>query len=397
MRIGFDGACLSNRRGFGRFARRILSALAETPHDHEVLVFVDQPSAAKVEIPDNFQRIVVEVSESPSRAASADGRRKTGDMLAIGRSMARAKLDLVYFPATYSFVPVWNVGRVVVTMHDTLALAHPQLVFPSRKGRLAWMLKEHVAARWADRIVTVSETSRNALRDWFRLPNSRFCVVNEGPDSVFRQVDDPAETDRILESYGLGPSSRYLLYVGGLSPHKNLVRLVESFTQGSDKDVKLVLVGDFNDVFHTHVPAIREAIDRAQVGDRVILTGFVPDEQLVHLYNRAYSLILPSLMEGFGLPAVEAMACRTPVLASTAGSLPEVIGDAGLFFEPTDVKAMAQVIRRLLANPSERETLASRALERSRIYDWNAAAKTLISDFESLVNEKPARRGILSA
>jgi glycosyltransferase involved in cell wall biosynthesis len=397
MRIGFDGACLSNRRGFGRFARRILSALAEVPHDHQILVFVDRPSAARVEIPERFQRIVVDVSESPSKAASADGRRKPRDMLAMGRAMARARLDLVYFPATYSFVPVWNVGRVVVTMHDTLALAHPDLVFPSGKGRLAWIVKEHAAARWADRIVTVSQSSRVALRGWFRLPDSRFLVVNEGPESVFRPIVAGAESDRILGRYGIEPGRRFLLYVGGLSPHKNLVRLVEAFARGADAETKLVLVGDFHDVFHTHVPDVRAAVERERLEDRVLLTGFVPDDELVYLYNRAYALVQPSLMEGFGLPAVEAMACRTPVLSSTAGSLPEVVGDAGLFFEPTDVTDMARAIRRLLADPSGRETLAARALERSRIYDWNAAAGTLIREFEKLVNERGLRLRIRTA
>jgi glycosyltransferase involved in cell wall biosynthesis len=388
---------LSNRRGFGRFARRILSALAEVPHDHEVLVFVDRPSADRVEVPGRFERVLVDVSESPSQAASADGRRRPWDMLAMGRVMARTGLDLIYFPATYSFVPVWNVGRVVVTMHDTLALAHPELVFPSGKGRLAWMVKEHAAARWADRIVTVSETSRRALRDWFRLPDSRFCVVNEGPDSVFRPIGKGGESDRILGRYGLGSGSRFLLYVGGLSPHKNLVRLVEAFARGADAETKLVLVGDFHDVFHTHVPEIRAAIDREGLEDRVMLPGFVPDADLVHLYNRAYALVQPSLMEGFGLPAVEAMACRTPVLSSTAGSLPEVVGDAGLFFEPTDVADMARAIGRLLGDPAERELLAARALERSRIYDWNSAAETLMVDFESLVKERGSRFRIRAA
>jgi len=391
MRIGFDGACLSNHRGFGRFTRRILSALAEVPHDHQILVFVDRPSSARIEIPERFERIVVDVSESPSKAASADGRRKPRDMLAMGRAMARARLDLIYFPATYSFVPVWNVGRVVVTMHDTLALAHPELVFPTGKGRLAWTIKEHAAARWADRIVTVSETSRIALRDWFRLPDSRLLVVNEGPESVFRPIAEGAESDRILRRHGIEPGRRFLLYVGGLSPHKNLVRLVEAFARGAHAETKLVLAGDFHDVFHTHVPEIRAAIDRERLGDRVLLPGFVPDEELVYLYNQAYALAQPSLMEGFGLPAVEAMACRTPVLSSTAGSLPEVVGDAGLFFDPTDVGEMARTISLLLADPSEREALAARAIERSRTYNWNTAAETLIRDFEKLVMEKESR------
>ena len=113
----------------------------------------------------------------------------------------------------------------------------------------------------------------------------------------------------------------------------------------------LVLVGDFKDVFHTHVPEIEAAIAAAGLNDRVLLPGFVPDAELVYLYSRAYALVQPSLMEGFGLPAVEAMACGTPVVSSRAGSLPEVVGDAGLFFDPTDVASIAATIRRFSPIP----------------------------------------------
>ncbi|MBV8609074.1 MAG: glycosyltransferase family 1 protein, partial [Singulisphaera sp.] len=111
MRIGIDGSCLANRRGFGRFARQMLVALAEAPSRHEFVVFVDRPSSPVVHVPGRFERVEVELGEAPSRAASASGRRRIGDMLAMGRAVARTGLDLIYFPATYSFFPVWDVRR----------------------------------------------------------------------------------------------------------------------------------------------------------------------------------------------------------------------------------------------------------------------------------------------
>jgi glycosyltransferase involved in cell wall biosynthesis len=181
-----------------------------------------------------------------------------------------------------------------------------------------------------------------------------------------------------------------LLYVGGLSPHKNLPRLVEAFARASGDDVRLVLTGDVHDVFHTCVPAIRATIDGHGLGDRVLLTGFVPDEDLVFLYGRAYALMQPSLLEGFGLPAVEAMACGTPVIASWAGSLPEVIGGAGAFFDPTDVDSIAAAIRELLADPDRRDQLAIRALRRSARFTWDAAARGLLDCFDELDPAGPA-------
>ena len=120
MRIGFDGSCLSNRRGFGRFSRLLLESLARRPGRHQLVVVIDRPSEPAVTIPEGCDRVVVDVGDAPSAAASAQGRRRFGDMLAMGRAVARAGLDLMYFPATYTFYPVWNVPRLVVTMHDTL-------------------------------------------------------------------------------------------------------------------------------------------------------------------------------------------------------------------------------------------------------------------------------------
>ncbi len=390
MRIGIDGGCLSNRRGFGRFARGVVGALAEANPPHEFVVLVDRPSLESVRVPAGFETVAVNVREAPSRAASASGRRGVRDLLAMGRAASKSRLDLMYFPASYSFFPVWNVPRVVVTMHDTLALAHPGLVFPSWKGRFAWAVKEHAAVMWADRIATVSWSARRDLLTWFGLPESRIVVIPEGPERVFRPIAPGRKSDEVLGRFGVDPGRPFLLYVGGLSPHKNLVRLIEAFAIGAPEEAELVLVGDLGDVFLTHVPELRNAVDRSGLVGRVRFTGFVPDDDLAHFYNRAFALIQPSLMEGFGLPPVEAMACGTPVLASRAGSLPEVIGGAGTFFDPTNVGGIAAAIRGLFAEPERRSAMAARALERSRRYSWEASARALISLFDDVLG-RPAR------
>jgi glycosyltransferase involved in cell wall biosynthesis len=382
MRIGIDGACLANRRGFGRFSREVLAATARIDSCHEFAVFVDRPSLGKVAVPDGFATVPVEVKQAPSRAASAEGRRSVRDMLAFGRAIGRSRLDLIYFPASYSFVPVWGVGRVVLTLHDTLAIAHPELVFPGGKGRLAWKAKEHAAVAWADRVVTISEASRRDLIDWYRLPGERVHNVSCGIDPSFQPRTGP-EGAEVLRKYGVDPDHRYWLYVGGLSPHKNLLRLIEAFAR-LGPDERLAIVGDFGDVFHTHVPELRALVDRLGLGDRVTFTGFVPDEDVAYLYTRAYALAMPSLMEGFGLPVAEAMACGIPVVASTAGALPEVVGDAGVLVDPTDVDAIALGMQRLLDDPAGRDRLSNLALRRSARFSWDAVGRSLLAVFDEL-------------
>ena len=398
MRIGIDGGCLSNRRGFGRFAVQLVEALdrAESPHDW--VAFVDRPSleSGAARVPGRFETVAVEVREAPSRAASSRGNRSPRDLLAMGRAVARSGIDLAFFPASYSFFPVWNVGRVVVTMHDTLALAHPDWVFPTWKGRLAWKIKEYTAARRADRILTVSEAARADLLAWFRLPGDRVRVVPEGPASAFVPKDDGPPSDEALRRHGVAPGSRFLLSVGGLSPHKNLPRLIEAFASAApaDDETRLILVGDDGggDVFHTHAPELRALVGRLGLGGRVHFPGFVPDDDLADLYSRAYALVHPSLMEGFGLPPVEAMACGTPVISSTAGSLPEVVGDSGVFFDPTDVGSIAEALRGLLADRPRRDRLAGLALERSRRYTWAASAREVLACFDELGPARTIRR-----
>jgi len=393
MRIGIDGGCLANRRGFGRFARRTLEALAESATSHEFAVLVDRPSLDSVRIPAAFETIAVEVGRAPSEAASSTGRRSLADIWSMSRAASRAGLDLLYYPATYSYFPARRVGRVVVTMHDTLALARPDWVFPTWQGRIAWKAKEHLAAAQADRILTVSEAARRDLLAWFRLPEDRVGVVTEGAEPAFRPTPEGPESDEVLRRFGIAPGSCYLLYVGGLSPHKNLPRLIEAFARLPRDDVRLVLVGDLGDVFHTHVPELRAKVAEHSLGDRVLFTGFVPDALLVYLYGRAYTLVQPSLMEGFGLPPVEAMACGTPVAYSHAGSLPEVVGDAGVAFDPTDVGRISETIAALLADPSERGRLAGVALARSARFTRAETARGLLACFDELATQRAGLRG----
>jgi len=384
MRIGIDGSCLSNRRGFGRFARQLVIALANAETEHEFVVFVDRPSSGQITLPKRIEQVVVDIARAPTAAATSSSRRRLRDMLAMGRATARAQLDLMFFPATYSFFPVWNVGKVVVVMHDALQYVYPNLVFGGRLARLSWRIKEAWAGTQADRIVTVSQTSQTLLHERGRWPKDRLRVITEGVDAVFRPVADEARACSLLEAYGIPVNEPFFLSVGGPSPHKNVPRLIEAFNRLGSRAVRLVLVGDMNDSFHSDAARIGGAIEASPARDRIVLAGYVPDEDLVHLYNKARALVFPSLMEGFGLPAVEAMACGTPVLASHAGSLPEVIGQAGEYFDPLNIDDMTACLARWLDQPELRQSLAPRALEQARLFTWDRAARLLLDCFEEL-------------
>lgn len=395
LRVGFDGGCLVNRRGFGRFARGILGGLVATNPGHSLEIFADAATVARMDVPPGVSLRAVPSRRMAAEAASASGNRSVAEIGRMMRAVRAARYDVVYFPSSMTFVPLPGVRNLIVTMHDTLAVDRPDLVFPTRAGRWFWWLKEQ-AARWsATRLTTVSETSRRDLARFFRIDESRIGLLTEGVDPVFYRQNRGSPSFEEVAARCKLPSDRPLwTYVGGLSPHKNLIRLIEAFAGLPDSIGDLVLVGDFADTFHTHIPELRAKVAESGRADRIHLPGFVPDEDLAVLYGNSRAVVLPSLWEGFGLPAAEAMACGTPVLHSTAGSLPEIVGDAGLAFDPLSVEAMRAAWLRLASDEALRQTLAENGRIRSAIYRWERAGDLLWHEIESVAGPAKSHRSL---
>ena len=212
-------------------------------------------------------------------------------------------------------------------------------------------------------------------------------MISEAAQPIFRVTEPGANRTEVLKRYGLRSDEKFLLYVGGISPHKNLSILIDAFhkIRSTVTDVKLVLVGDYkDDPFLSAYPALRAQVSKLGLDESVIFTGFVPDIDLVEMYNAATLLVLPSLDEGFGLPAVEGMACGTPVASSNRGSLPEVLGDAGEFFDPVNIGEISSVVGSLLADCGKREQLRQRGLKRSQLFRWERSATETLSIFNEL-------------
>lgn len=391
MRIGVDACCWSNRRGFGRFTRELLKALVAVDQENEYFFFVDEATASSADgFPAGADLVKVPTHVSPTRAASASGNRSVRDLMAMTRAVMGIDVDVFFFPAVYTYFPVLNRGvKVIVTLHDLVAELLPDLAFPNRMRALFWKLKERLAARRADLILTVSEFSRREILRHFGLPEPRVRSIREAPVQTFRVLPGGAEMARILERYRVEAGSRFILYVGGISPHKNLSALVDVFHRLAGKpahsDVMLVLVGDIEqDSFHTDYSVVRDRVDRLGLGNKVIFTGFVEDRDLVFLYNAATVLVLPSFLEGFGLPAVEAMACGTPVAAAATGSLPEVVGGAGCLFDPYSRHEMQAALETLLSDEEKREEMGLLALKKAQEYSWESAARDTVAILEDL-------------
>jgi glycosyltransferase involved in cell wall biosynthesis len=390
MRIGIDATCWLNRRGFGRFARELLCAIAQYDTDDEFVLFADRQTAERAKFPHRWRLVVGETSEAPAQAAAADGRRSLRDLFVMRRLVQRESLDLFFFPAVYSYFPVGGKHPCLVTFHDVIAETLPHLVFQSRRSRLFWQMKCRLAVRRASLVVTVSEASKQGLMRTFGLAEDQVRILPEAASATFGPVDRGSDVHRaVLTRHNVQPGERYFLYVGGISPHKNLDTLLKGFAQviadSGYRDVRLLLVGDYaGDVFRTCYGDLRQQAVRLGINDHIHFTGFVADEELMHLYAAAQAFVLPSYLEGFGLPVVEAMTCGATVVASDRGALPEVLQGAGELFDPHDVTTLVTSLQRVLTDAQYRAELQTRSLARSRDFSWELSARRAVEIFHEM-------------
>jgi len=389
MRIGIDACTWANRRGYGRFTRMLVTTMIADYPQHEFVLVVDQHTAVECEFPPGAKIEVVYLGVQPTQAAAADGARSPGDLWKLSRAVSRSKFDAFFFPASYSFYPLFCRTPAVIVFHDAIAEQHPKLIFPGWRSRLFWRLKSWLARRRAQRVVTVSQDARVQLANVFRLPAADIEVIGEGPDPCFQPLTATPTAVSLLTSHGVPTGVPLVLYVGGSSPHKNLQGLLKGLAGVAHLRWHLVLVGDYKkDGFFGCYREVMELARQLGLAERATFTGFISDEDLVVLCNVSTLLVLPSFSEGFGLPVIEAMACGLPVAASNRNSIPEIVGDAGLLFDPLVPEQIGAAVGRLLSDAQLRAELRAKGLRRAEAFSWKAGARKSVSILEEVARDK---------
>jgi glycosyltransferase involved in cell wall biosynthesis len=388
MRIGVDATCWGNMRGYGRHARGLLSTLVRIDRSNRYVFFLDSEAHLPT-LPKEAEIRLVRNSVPATVAASTNGHRSVRDLWRMSRAMSDRELDLLLFPTIYSYVPVFRRAKKVVMIHDVIAEKYPDLTVPRSAARFFWKTKVMLGRWQADAIVTVSDYSRSGILEHFELAPERVFVVGEASDPIFRILEDPKPSVR-LRSLGIRFCNPLVVYVGGFGPHKNLEKLVAAFAglagQTGFADLHLIMVGEYEkEVFHSTYGTIRRKVQELGIADRVTFTGYLADNDLVILLNLATVLVLPSLIEGFGLPAVEAAACGCPVIATKASPLPTLLGEGALYIDPRDDEDLAMALGRVLASEELRRKMRAAGLAAAGRLTWDAAARQLINVFEHVV------------
>jgi glycosyltransferase involved in cell wall biosynthesis len=296
--------------------------------------------------------------------------------LAADLPLRAAREGLGVLHTTYA-APLLATCPVVVTVHDISFVAHPEW-FSARDLRVL-SLTVPWSMRRAARIVTVSELCRAEIIEHYRVPEERVVAIPNAAGPAAQSLTE-AEAKTELEQLGLQLRRPYLLAVGNLQPRKNLSRLIEAFGRlvAGGLDVDLVIAGP------RHYQGEQVLAAGRELGDRVHFTGYLSDRQLGACYRGAEVFVFPSLYEGFGIPALEAMAHGVPVASSRGGALPEVCGEAALYFDSLEVGSIEGALRRILTDPELRAGLIKAGHSRERQFSWSRSAEQTLAVYQAV-------------
>jgi glycosyltransferase involved in cell wall biosynthesis len=292
-------------------------------------------------------------------------------LVGLPRAAKRAGVDLIHSPAYTA--PFWAGVPVILTIHDVSYARHPEW-YPYRRDILRRTFYR-LSASAATEIMTVSEFSADEIAAAYGIPRSRITVVPHGVGGAFA----PGEPSARPTSLPPGVSTPFLLHVGDLHERRNLGVVARAVlevrrTGGQARALSLVLAG-LDQGVGDELSAVASA---AGAPDAVVRLGPVSEGGLIALYRSATALVYPSLYEGFGLPILEAMASGTPVIASHAASMPEVLGDAGILLDPHDDRAWTDAVSRVVNDEALRATLRCKGLTRARQFTWQQTAQVTL-------------------
>jgi len=355
--------------GVGTYTRNIVRALAHLDLANNYFLIGSPARITEIgPLPPNFRPVSLLNGETTVRG-----------YLACRNLLSRLNCDLLHIPHLFG-LPQALPCPYVMTVHDVLDHMYRAHDRSSIRRSLHFHLTRRVL-RGAARVFAVSKFTKSEIENLFAIPSTNIEVIYNAIDERFLR-GHASEMDRQILAERYQVNYPFLLYAGRISPHKNLVRIIEAFSalkaelekEGKFPDLKLIIIGD---ELSKH-PDLRRTVIRGGVQNDVRFLGFIPIEMLRIFYDAAKIFVFPSLYEGFGLPPLEAMAHGTPVVTSNTSSLPEVVGDAAFMVNPENVFEIMRALHRVLVDQPLREKLKQRGYEQAKRFSWDASARQIL-------------------
>ena len=353
------------------YAEELMKGLATVDKENEYIVFLNREAAA-LPLPEGFQRVVCPIS------ALSRFKRYLWEQGTFPRFLRPFKLDVLH---SLGYVgPLRTPCPHAVTIHDISYIGMGKAMPRSRRLTLGVLVPR--CARRADRVIAVSEFSRREIAQHTGAPLDKIDVTLE----ACRELPPPAREswDELATQYAV--AEPYLVAFSSTGGHKNLARLVKAFAQVADEvPHHLLFIGRLAKGGDTSGGDIARAVEGTGLENRVSATGYIPEDHILPLLQHADAFAFPSWYEGFGLPVLEAQRAGLPVACSMAASLPEVAGDAAIYFDPLSTEEMADALRSLLTDPTRRQALAQASTENVRRFSWEQTARETLRSYHHAI------------
>ena len=361
-RFGYDkNTGLPLRVGSAEFAFRLIKEFAKEKSHNFFIYTPVEPSKDLPRETNSFKYIVFKS-------------KKLWTMLGLSKKIYKDKNNLDVFFSPTHYLPLFSVVPSVVSIFDLSYLKYPELF--KKKDLYQLKIWGRYSIKRAKAVITISESSKNAIIEEYKLASDKVHVVYPGIKELInnREIN---MTD-LQKKYGI--KKNFILFVGTIQPRKNIARMVEAISQ--IPELELIVVGKKGWQYE----GILDSPRKFGVENRVKFLEFVPDEELSELYKNAICFVLPSLYEGFGLPILEAMKYGCPVVTSNTSSLPEDGGDAALYFDPEDSSDIAEKIKKLLSDDKFREDMIEKGYKQAKKFSWEKAAKETLHVLKEVAN-----------
>lgn len=352
--------------GIGSYIQNLASALSGMGSKHSYTLLASSSDIARITEPEGWRKAVCD-----------EKKYSIGEIARLGRRAMADGCELFHEP--HYTLPSGLQGRSVVTIHDLIHLKFPQLFSPMQRLYAGAMIR--YAVNNAGAVIAVSQRTKDDIIERFGVAEESVHVVHNGVRPSFRRLSDNGSITRFRNSQGL--EKPYLLYVGNVKPHKNIPTLLRAFAGVRSRFPELNLV--FAGGSCLRDSGLETLSLQLGCSKSIRDLGQLSEPDLVTAYNGADVVVLPSLYEGFGFPALEAMACGVPVVVSNGGALPEVVGDAAIVVEATQHEQFSAAILELLENSEKRSELIQSGLARAAGFTWEKAGTETLRIYEKVL------------